>query len=102
MAGVKGKSGGPRPNSGGYRENSGPDRKPPAFLDTQDPKEFLQAVMEGRIDPTASQVAAAKTLFAHKYPKEELGKKEQKEKKAKETASKFEQAPAPNVRAQFN
>jgi len=50
MAGVKGRSGGARPNTGGARPNSGPKPKPPALVDdaaleTKDPRAFLEAVM---------------------------------------------------------
>lgn len=66
MAGVKGRSGGPRPNSGGARPGAG--RKPKA-PDVQSlavsPLQFLEAVMRGAIDPTAAQLKAA--IAAAKY-----------------------------------
>jgi hypothetical protein len=52
MAGVKGRSGGPRANSGGARENSGPK---PALLeaDADDAMEFLRQVMREKGAPAA-------------------------------------------------
>lgn len=66
MAGVKGRSGGPRPNSGGARPGAG--RKPKA-PDVQplsvSPLQFLESVMRGLINPTAAQLKAA--IAAAKY-----------------------------------
>lgn len=71
MAGMKGRSGGARPNSG-------PKRKPPATTVAQpdaaaaesapvpqEPLAFLEAVMRGLIDPSPSQLKAA--IAAAKY-----------------------------------
>jgi phage terminase small subunit len=56
MAGVKGRSGGARPNSG-------PKPRPPAEVAaTEDPKDFLLKVMRGQIVPSLAQLDAAKTL----------------------------------------
>ena len=52
MAGVKGRSGGPRPNSGGARPGAGAKPKPkpePAFCPGLDPLAFLEGVMRGEI-----------------------------------------------------
>jgi hypothetical protein len=96
MAGVKGRSGGPRPNSGGARPGAGGKPKPKA--PTQDvtndleAKEFLTQVMLGRIEPSEAQLKAATTLFGKKTE----GVKDEKAEKAKKAgAGRFGAAPAP-------
>jgi hypothetical protein len=68
MAGVKGRSGGPRPNSGGARPGAG--RKPTvprAVTSTYyaDAEQYLVAIVEGREPPDQLRIAAAKTLIAY-------------------------------------
>ena len=81
MAGVKGRSGGPRANSGGSRANSGgarpgagrkplprPEPATPAparagFYDTAEL--YLEAIVQGREPPDQLRIAAAKTLIAY-------------------------------------
>ena len=68
MAGVKGKSGGPRPNSGGARPGSGrkpkkaqPADKPANELPTaatRDPLDFLLGVMQGTVKADAAKQRA--------------------------------------------
>lgn len=107
MAGVKGKSGGPRPNSGGKRVGAG--RKPksslpesanpePAFSGYSDPLDFLQAVWSGQIEATATQVRAASAAlpFIHQRMGEG-GKKEQKTEEAKKVAGRFSAAAPPRL-----
>ena len=78
MAGVKGKSGGPRANSGGARPNSGgkrpgagrPKRQAPATADApsaayDSAEDFLRAVVEGREAADAVRVRAAQTLLRY-------------------------------------
>lgn len=68
MAGVKGRSGGARPNTGGARPGAG--RKPKDKLPRDQPQavketeaaEFLRQVMQGTIIPTVPQLEAAKLL----------------------------------------
>jgi len=55
MAGVKGKSGGARPNAGRKP-------KPPTLAEGKDAVEFLSQVMQGLIDPSPAQLEAAKAL----------------------------------------
>jgi len=55
MAGVKGKSGGARPNAGRKP-------KPPTLAEGKDAVEFLAQVMQGLIDPSPAQLEAAKAL----------------------------------------
>jgi phage terminase small subunit len=63
MSGVKGRSGGPRPNSGGKRPGAGrkpKPKQPPAVIDADtDMLKLLQDVALGRVDATALQVRAA-------------------------------------------
>jgi phage terminase small subunit len=106
MAGVKGRSGGPRPNSGGARPGAGRKPAPPVILSAEpasdkpnlqdDPLKFLVNVMN---DPAADgklRVDAAKALmpFVH-VKKGEAGKKQERQGKANEVASKFGARPAP-------
>lgn len=74
MAGVKGKSGGPRKNAGGPRRNSGGYRQgagrksdPPVHvsdpsLDTDDPDKWLRACMESEHVPMRFRLKAAAYL----------------------------------------
>lgn len=80
MAGVKGRSGGARPNTGGARPGAG--RKPIDKLprneaqpaNESDAAEFLRQVMQGIIIPTVPQLEAAKLLA--RLEAEPKGKKE--------------------------
>lgn len=106
MAGVKGRSGGPRPNSGGARPGAGRKPAEPRLLSVDglmekallqtDPLKFLIAVMnDGEADGKLRVEAAKAALpFVH-LKKGEGGKKEQTEEKAKQVASKFGARPAP-------
>lgn len=99
MAGVKGKSGGARPNAGGARPGSGPKPKPQRKTkakgyQTDDPDEFLRAVMR---DPKADfkdRMAAALALKKTGKPAPQ-GKKEAAAAKAKETMGVRSLAPMP-------
>lgn len=87
MAGVKGRSGGARPNTGGARPGAG--RKPvePDVVEQMEPMEFLEGVMTGSIDASPAQVSAAKALMAYKHRKlSDEGKKEAKDKAAADAA----------------
>jgi hypothetical protein len=70
---------------GGARPNSGPKTKPPMEVDKRDAQEFLLDVMQGKIDPSPSQLKAA--IAASKNQAVALGKKGQQ----KETAGKIAQ-----------
>jgi len=64
MAGVKGKSGGARPNTGGARPGAGRPRKPPLSLpNTRDPKKWLIALMQCPQATMSQRVAAARALL---------------------------------------
>lgn len=78
MAGVKGKSGGPRPNSGGARPGAGRKPKEPAILTLaatyDDPAKFLRAVMNDSGSESKLRVDAAKALMPFVHPRKGEGK----------------------------
>ena len=92
MAGVKGRSGGARPNTGGARPGAGRPKKPPVIVDsetllTKDPRRFLVALMN---DPAADiklRADAAKALLsADLRAVAAKGKKEERHGAAKEAS----------------
>lgn len=97
MAGVKGRSGGPRPNSG-------PKPKPPTLLQLagqqDDPAAFLREIMNNDATDVKIRVDAAKALMPYVHTKVgEAGKKETKNAKAREVAKRFTSAPPPKLAA---
>lgn len=89
MAGVKGKSGGPRPNSGGKRINAGGARpgagrprkpkEPTEQIADRDMLQLLQDIALGKVKATTVQVRAAIAAVQYTHPKVgEGGKKQQK------------------------
>lgn len=83
MAGVKGRSGGKRPGAG--RKPAPPDLKESDAYQTDDPDEFLRAVMK---DPTVDfkdRLAAALALKKGQKASLPKGKKEEAAEKARET-----------------
>jgi len=108
MAGVKGRSGGPRPNSGGARPGAGrPPNQPqklevqsvaPEAMAHQDPKLFLLSLMNDSEADVRLRVDAAKALMPFLYAKMgETGKKEQKQENAEKIISRFAQAEPPRL-----
>lgn len=103
MAGVKGRSGGARPNSGPKRKPSvrvdvDNDTKAPIPAGDMDMLKYLQDVALGRIETTPLQVRAAVAAVQYTHPKfGEGGKKEEKDAKAKKAGenAKFAAAPPP-------
>lgn len=100
MAGVKGRSGGPRPNSGGARPGAGRKPKPkpaPAVTGIEDALEFMRKVLKGEIQPTKEQVRVAVALAQYQHMKKgDGGKKDEAAGKAKKAAAgRFAAAPAP-------
>ena len=85
MAGVKGRSGGPRPGSG--RPKKKPDaalQVEPAKADaTEEARGFLQRVMRGEVDPSPAQLHAAKALLSAGVKVAPAGKKEAAEEASK-------------------
>ncbi len=115
MAGVKGRSGGPRKNAGGKRSGAGrkpkcidpsvgqqvpptPDKEQSESHGIGDSKEFLERVVRGEMIPNAAQLDAAKALLPYQHRKlGETGKKEQKNDEAAKVAGRFSQATAPRL-----
>lgn len=100
MAGVKGKSGGPRKNAGGARPGAGrkPNPKPaPVPQEAKDMLQLLQDVALGLTDATPLQVRAAIAAVQYTHAKKgDSGKKDEVSEKAKKAGSgKFKAAPAP-------
>lgn len=93
MAGVKGRSGGARPNSG-------PKPKDPTILQLSamydEPEKFLAAVMNDSGSDAKLRVDAAKALLSAKVRRAENGgKKQEQADAAKKAASKFAAATPP-------
>lgn len=107
MAGVKGKSGGPRQNSGGARENSGGPRpgagRKPAkprktkakAYQTDDPDDFLRAVMRDPKVDFKDRMAAALALKKSGKAGVPLGKREQAAERARDAMGGRSLAPTP-------
>lgn len=95
MAGVRGRSGGARPNSG-------PKPKDPVKLDLSviydEPDKFLKAVMNDSGTDAKLRVDAAKALLSAQVRRAENGgKKEAQQAAAKKVASKFAAAAPPKL-----
>lgn len=102
MAGVKGRSGGARPNSGGRRPGAGRKPKPkqePVPQGDKDMLELLQDIALGRTDATALQVRAAIAAVQYTHSKKgEGGKKEETAEAARKASQgKFGSAPPPTL-----
>lgn len=99
MAGVKGRSGGARPNAGRKKDpqKAAEAAKPPVTCpDGVDMLEFLQQVARGLIDAKPTQVRAAIAAVQYTHVKKgDTGKKEERQKAAEGAASKFAPAPPP-------
>lgn len=99
MAGVKGKSGGPRRNSGGARRGAGQPKKhkqAPTPIADRDMLSLLQDVALGRVPATALQVRAAIAAVQYTHTKKaDGGKKDEQADKAQKAAGKFTQTAAP-------
>lgn len=96
MAGVKGRSGGPRANSGGARAGAGRPKKAQqepvviaAPANEADMLALLKQIALGHVDATQIQVRAAiaAVQYTHAKKGESSGKKEQGEAAAKAAAS---------------
>lgn len=105
MAGVKGKSGGPRKNAGGARPNSGgarpgAGRKPvePAVTGQTDAKAFLESVIAGLVEASPAQIRAAQALLPFQHKKlGESGKKEDKQDAAERVSKRFNSSAPPKL-----
>ena len=103
MAGVKGRSGGPRPNSGGSRPGAGRPPKEPALIYLgavyDDPEKFLRAVMNDTQTDVKLRVDAAKALMPFIHAKKGEGGKKDLQKDAAQivAAGKFAAAAPPKL-----
>lgn len=102
MAGVKGKSGGPRKNSGGARPGAGRPKKEkpetPAPAKADDPLKFLLGVMNDTNQDPQLRVKAAIAAVQYTHTKKgEGGKKEGKAEAAKKVAGRFGPPTAPKL-----
>lgn len=101
MAGVKGRSGGARPNSGPKPKEAQKLDIPVPVGDTlahKDPKVFLLALMNDLEADVKLRADAAKALMPFMHTKlGEGGKKEQQAEAAKKVASKFASAMPPKL-----
>jgi len=89
MAGVKGKSGGARANTGGARPGAGrkpgkPRKTKAKAYQTEDPDEFLKAVMRDSRADFKDRMAAALALKKLGKGGPALGKKEQRQQAAQD------------------
>ena len=89
MAGMKGRSGGSRPNTGGARPGAGRPKSPPILIDiepTNDPLHFLQAVMNDDEIDLKLRAAVAIALMPFMHAKKNEGKKDEKQSAAKKAS----------------
>ncbi len=94
MAGVKGRSGGPRPGAG---RKPKPKPAPVVITEAGDMLELLQKVALGHLDATSLQVRAAIAAVQYTHTKRgDGGKRDEEADRAKRVANgKFGAAPAP-------
>jgi phage terminase small subunit len=102
MSGVKGRSGGSRPNTGGARPNSGPKPNKKQSVvpvpEGVDMLTFLQLVALGKIEAAPIQVRAAIAAVQYTHAKKEAGKKEDAAAKAAQAnTGKFASKPPPKL-----
>lgn len=102
MAGVKGKSGGPRANAGGSRPGAGrkPTPKPEIVpIPERDMLTLLQDIALGRVEASAGQIRAAVAAVQYTHVKKgDGGKKDEQADKAKKAgAGKFASATPPKL-----
>ena len=106
MAGVKGKSGGPRPNSGGARPGAGRKPKPlrptPPSDDRVATQEdalayLLRVVADGGEDPKLRVRAAIAAVQYQRVKAGDGGKKDAKNEAAKKVAGRFAAAAPPKL-----
>lgn len=102
MAGVKGRSGGARPNTGGARPGAGRKPNPPVLIDLslvyEDPEKFLRAVMNDSATDAKLRVDAAKALMPYVHERKgDAGKKAAQNEAAKQVASRFSASAPPKL-----
>ncbi|MDR3381748.1 hypothetical protein [Cupriavidus basilensis] len=104
MAGVKGRSGGPRANAGGARPGAGRPKKEklaPVPLEERDMLQLLKDIALGRVEASTIQVRAAIAAVQYTHTKTgDGGKKDgQADKAKKASAGKFASAEPPKLAA---
>lgn len=100
MAGVKGKSGGPRRNAGGARPGAGRPAAKAEPTPLDDPMGFLLAVQKGEIEPSPAQLKAAIAMLPYKHARKEGGKKDAAAEAAKSAlGGRFKPASGPRLAA---
>ena len=90
MAGMKGRSGGSRPNTGGARPGAGRPKSQPILIDiqqTNDPLQFLQVVMNDDAIDLKLRAAAAIALMPYMHAKKNEGTKAEKQSAAKKASA---------------
>lgn len=105
MAGVKGKSGGPRKNAGGARPGAGRPRKekappppPPPIPESDTPLAFIKSVMNDPAQDLRIRLRAAIAAAQYEHTKKgDGGKKDEQAEKAKKAASKFSASAPPKL-----
>ena len=98
MAGVKGRSGGPRKNAGGARPGAGRKPKAPTKVEARDMLELLQDIALGKVEASPTQVRAAIAAVQYTHPKVgEGGKKERRQKEAERVGQRFAPAAPPRL-----
>lgn len=102
MSGVKGRSGGARPNTGGARPGAGrkpapkPEVVPVEPRGEDDPLKLLLDIAYGRVAVAPDQLKAAIAAVQYTHTRaRDGGKKEAAQEKAKTAAGKFGARPAP-------
>lgn len=100
MAGMPGRSGGPRANSGGARPGAGRKPKPPAVAGAShpvgDPFDYLMSVVNDPGADAALRVRAAVAAVQYVHAKKgEGGKREEAQNAAQRAASKFKPSAPP-------
>lgn len=106
MAGVKGKSGGPRVNAGGARPGAGRKPAETVFIAPEvaqvsdgeplDPRPALELIALGHMEVSQTQMKALLALLPYVHTKKgDGGKKDEVAGKAQKAASKFAPTAAP-------
>jgi len=100
MAGVKGRSGGPRKGAGRKPKSKAPEvaQDAPEIHEAKDMLDMLQKIALGRINATPIQLRAAIAAVQYTHPKKGEGGKKEAKGKAAEAAGGGKFAPASGPR----
>jgi phage terminase small subunit len=106
MAGVKGRSGGARPNTGGWRPGAGRPPNPPVICEevkpSEDPRLVLLEVMNNTALDMKLRLDAAKALMPYMHSRKGEGGKKGERKAAAQVAAMGRFAPADKPRLIVN